>query len=107
MKSALQALADPTRREIFERINDRPSAVGQLADQLPISRPAVSQHLAVLKHAGLVCDVAKGTQRIYSVNREGLVPLRVWLGQFWGEALAGFADQVEIENQKKNKEADK
>ena len=102
MNNALQALADPTRREIFERIGRAPSAVGRIAAQMPVSRPAVSQHLAVLKEAGLVRDVAKGTQRIYHVERAGLVPLRQWLGQFWEEALEGFAAQVAADN-KNNK----
>jgi DNA-binding transcriptional ArsR family regulator len=79
-----------TRREIFERLAERPQAVGELADGLPVSRPAVSQHLKVLKEAGLVVDRPVGTRRIYQVNPAGLEALRVQLDRFWTEALAAY-----------------
>jgi DNA-binding transcriptional ArsR family regulator len=84
------ALADPTRRAIFEHVAERPSAVGELADALPVSRPAVSQHLKVLKDAQLVVDQPDGTRRIYSVNPEGVDALRGYLDQFWSQALTNF-----------------
>ena len=76
---ALTALADPTRREIFERVARRPAAVGEIARHLPVSRPAVSQHLKVLKEAGLVMDRAHGTRRVYEIDPKGLGALRAWL----------------------------
>jgi DNA-binding transcriptional ArsR family regulator len=91
----LSALADPTRRAIFERVAERPSAVGELATELPISRPAVSQHLKVLKDARLVIDQPDGTRRIYSVDPEGVDALRGYLDQFWSQALANFKHIVE------------
>jgi DNA-binding transcriptional ArsR family regulator len=93
--SALQALGDPTRLEIFERITQRPHAVRELADELPVTRPAVSQHLRVLKDAGLVIDRADGTRRIYQVNPEGVDAVRRWLDGFWDEALARFKEAVD------------
>jgi DNA-binding transcriptional ArsR family regulator len=95
------ALADPTRRAIFERLADRPSAVGELASDLPVSRPAVSQHLKVLKEGGLVIDEPDGTRRIYRVDPEGVDVLRAYLDQFWNQALAAFkrvAEQKEEEH---------
>ena len=89
------ALGDRTRRTIFTRIARRPCAVGELASELPVSRPAVSQHLKVLKEAGLVTDRAEGNRRIYQVNPDGLQALRADLDQFWGATLAGFKDTVE------------
>jgi DNA-binding transcriptional ArsR family regulator len=92
----LTALADPTRRAIFERIAGSPSAVGDLARQFPVSRPAVSQHLKVLKSAGLVTDHADGTRRIYSVDSAGVAAIRDYFEQFWQQSLARFkavADQ--------------
>jgi DNA-binding transcriptional ArsR family regulator len=89
------ALGDPTRREIFERLAGSPQAVGELADELPVSRPAVSQHLKVLKDAGLVVDRAAGTRRIYQVDPAGVAALRAELDRFWNEALAGFKTAVE------------
>ena len=89
------ALADPTRRTIFELVLARPRAVGELAEVLPVTRPAVSQHLKVLKTAGLVLDRAEGTRRIYRVNPEGLRDLRAQLDRFWNEALANFKELVE------------
>jgi DNA-binding transcriptional ArsR family regulator len=89
------ALGDPTRREIFERLVERPYAVGELATELPISRPAVSQHLKVLKDAGLVMDRANGTRRIYRVDPDGLAALRAQLDRFWTQALANYKQLVE------------
>lgn len=86
----LSVLADPTRREIFERLAQRPMAVGQLADELPVSRPAVSQHLKVLKDAGLVTDHADGTRRIYRLDPAGIAAIRAYLDQMWSRALSGF-----------------
>jgi DNA-binding transcriptional ArsR family regulator len=89
------ALADPTRRAIFERLVDRPRAVGELAAELPVSRPAVSQHLKVLKEAGLVVDHAVGTRRVYRVDPEGVRALRDQLDQFWTRALDAYRRIVE------------
>jgi len=86
----LTALADPTRRAIFERLADRPSAVGELARQLPVSRPAVSQHLKVLKEAGLVIDRPVGNRRIYQLNPDGVGAMRAYLDRFWNRSLAAF-----------------
>jgi DNA-binding transcriptional ArsR family regulator len=91
----LAALADPTRRAIFERLADRPRAVGELANELPVSRPAVSQHLKVLKEARLVVDEPVGTRRVYRVDPDGLRDLRGYLDHFWDQALAGFKTAVE------------
>jgi DNA-binding transcriptional ArsR family regulator len=84
------ALGDATRREIFERLAERPQAVGELADGLPVSRPAVSQHLKVLKEAGLVVDRPVGARRIYQLNPDGVDALRAQLDRFWTEALAAY-----------------
>lgn len=92
---ALVALADPTRREIFERVAERPRAVGELAALLPVSRPAVSQHLKVLKEAGLVRDLPTGNRRVYQLDAGGLGELRTYLEAFWNRALASFQDTVE------------
>lgn len=89
------ALGDRTRRSIFERVARRPCAVGELARGLPVSRPAVSQHLRVLKQAGLVIDRPAGNRRIYEVNRDGLAKLQADLDQFWGSALAAYKATVD------------
>jgi DNA-binding transcriptional ArsR family regulator len=89
------ALGDPTRRSIVEVLAERPCAVGELARQLPVSRPAVSQHLKVLKEAGLVTDRVAGTRRIYRLNPEGVAALRDQLDTYWNRALAGYRDVVE------------
>ena len=89
------ALADPTRREIFERVAQRPHAVVELAEAMPVSRPAVSQHLRVLKEAGLVNDRPAGNRRIYEVDPDGLEALRSYLDRFWNRALASFKEVVE------------
>jgi DNA-binding transcriptional ArsR family regulator len=91
INAALIALADPTRRAVFERLKGGPRSVGMIAANLPVSRPAVSQHLKVLKEAGLVTDSADGTRRIYQIDPRGLGPIRAWIDQFWDEALAAFA----------------
>ena len=91
----LAALGDPTRRAIFERLADEPCAVGELARELPVSRPAVSQHLKVLKDAGLVTDRAAGTRRIYQLDPGGVGALRAYLDQFWSKALAAYKVAVE------------
>ncbi len=90
------ALGDPTRREIFERVAVKPSAVGELARGLPVSRPAVSQHLRVLKEAGLVTETPEGTRRIYRLDPRGIAAMRDWLDAHWDAALdafKNFADQ--------------
>ena len=89
------ALGDPTRRAIFERVAARPRAVGELAGDLPVSRPAVSQHLKVLKEAGLVVDRAAGNRRIYQVDPDGVRALRAQLDRFWTEALAAYKAAAE------------
>ncbi len=89
------ALADPTRRAIFERVAVGPRSVGELAAELPVSRPAVSQHLRVLKEAGLVSDGAAGTRRIYRMNPQGLDHLRAYLDHFWDQSLAAFKAAAE------------
>ena len=93
--SALQALGDPTRLAVFERIVARPRAVGELAAELPVTRPAVSQHLKVLKDAGLVVDRVDGARRIYQLNPAGVEAIRDWLDGFWNEALAAFKRAAE------------
>jgi DNA-binding transcriptional ArsR family regulator len=92
---ALAALGDPTRRAIFERLSDHPSAVGELAQLLPVSRPAVSQHLKVLKDAGLVTDQRDGNRRIYRLDPNGIGELRDYLNTFWDSALTAFKATVE------------
>lgn len=91
------ALSDRTRRSIVERLAHRPMAVGELARGLPVSRPAVSQHLKVLKLAGLVCDRADGTRRVYQLDPTGLAAMRAELDRFWRQAMAGFKEIVERE----------
>jgi DNA-binding transcriptional ArsR family regulator len=87
---ALAALGDPTRRAIFECLAHGPKAVGQLAGELPVSRPAVSQHLRVLREVGLVTDRADGTRRIYQLQPQGVQAIHAYLDQMWGQALASF-----------------
>ncbi len=87
---SLGALADPTRRTIFERLAAQPSAVGDLARGMPVSRPAVSQHLKVLKEAGLVYEISQGTRRIYSLDPRGIAAMRRWLDSHWASALDAF-----------------
>jgi DNA-binding transcriptional ArsR family regulator len=94
-QAGLTALGDPTRRAIFERLGDRPRAVGDLASELPVSRPAVSQHLKVLKDARLVVDRRAGNRRIYQLDPDGVGALRAYLDQFWSKALAAYKAAVE------------
>jgi len=100
--TALTALADPTRRAVFERLRRGPASVGEVALHLPVSRPAVSQHLKALKLAGLVFDRSAGARRIYYIDPHGLGELRRWLDEFWDEALEAFKN--EVENPKKSHE---
>ena len=93
------ALGDPTRRAIFERLVDRPQAVSELAGDLPVSRPAVSQHLRVLKEAGLVMDRRAGKHRIYQIDPGGIGALRDDLERFWSKALAAYKEVVEQSNE--------
>ena len=90
--ASFAALADPTRRTIFERVAQRPSAVGELASGLPVSRPAVSQHLKVLKEARLVSETPEGTRRIYRLDPRGIAAMRDWLDAHWAAALEAFQD---------------
>ena len=98
-EAALLALGDPTRLAILERLTDGPSAVVDLARELPVSRPAVSQHLRVLKEAGLVIDQAVGNRRIYRVDPDGLAGVRDQLDRFWTKALAAYKATVEQESE--------
>ena len=98
-QSVLAALADSTRRSVFERLLDGPQPVGRIARGMPVSRPAVSQHLKVLKEAGLVTDRAEGTRRVYSIDPHGLAAVRRYLDQFWDQALSAFAAEAEKESQ--------
>jgi DNA-binding transcriptional ArsR family regulator len=101
---ALGALGDPTRRAIFEQLGERPSAVVDLAARLPVSRPAVSQHLKVLKDAGLVRDVRVGTRRVYSLDPDGIAGLHDYLDRFWNTTLHSFKTRVEQEQQEPQEE---
>jgi DNA-binding transcriptional ArsR family regulator len=95
-QAAFLALGDPTRRQVFEQLRHGPKSVGIIAAKLPVSRPAVSQHLGVLKKAGLVADRAQGTRRVYYIDPQGLAAIRIWLDQFWDDALMAF--KAELEN---------
>jgi DNA-binding transcriptional ArsR family regulator len=93
--AAFAALSDPTRRQVLERLAEGPRAVGDIAEGLPVSRPAVSQHLKVLKEAGLVSDRQDGARRIYAIDPKGLGAMRAWLDQFWDTALLAFKAEAE------------
>jgi DNA-binding transcriptional ArsR family regulator len=93
--NGFEALGDATRREIFERLAGGPRSVGELAEELPVSRPAVSQHLKVLKDAGLVFDRPVGTRRLYQLNPDGVGAMRAYVDQFWNQALAAFKAAAE------------
>src|SRR5689334_603380 len=93
--AAFAALADPTRRRVLERLSDRPMAVGEIAAGMPVSRPAVSQHLKVLKEAGLVSDRQDGARRIYAIDPKGLGAMRAWLDRFWESALISLKAEIE------------
>lgn len=97
--NAFAALADPTRREVFERLASGPRSVGEIAEGLPVSRPAVSQHLKVLKAAGLVNDRPEGARRVYQIDPQGLGQIRAWLDRFWDEALEAFRAEVERDDE--------
>jgi DNA-binding transcriptional ArsR family regulator len=97
--SVLAALADPTRRAILERIREHPSSVGRIADTLPVSRPAVSQHLRVLKQAGLVRERAEGTRRVYRAEPRGLVELKRYLDTLWDDVMEAFRAEAEKEGE--------
>lgn len=98
---AFAALADPTRRKVLEQLRRGPRPVNEIAARLPVSRPAVSQHLKVLKEAGLVREERRGTKHIYEIDPEGLGPLRAWLDQLWDSALDAFRLEVEKPQQKR------
>jgi DNA-binding transcriptional ArsR family regulator len=100
-EEAIAALGDGTRRAIFERLRDGPRAVGELADELPVSRPAVSQHLRVLKEAGLVTERRDGTRRLYRLEPNGLAAVRAYFDEFWTYALADFKAAAEREGGKR------
>lgn len=101
LDAELVALGDPTRRAIFELLADGPRPVGEIAAEFPVTRPAISQHLKVLKDAGLVTDRAAGTRRIYQLNPERLAALRAYFDQFWSRSLAAFKHAVEQPTQEK------
>src|SRR5690349_23938851 len=104
----MTALGDPTRQAIFDRLSDGPRPVGELAAELPVSRPAVSQHLKVLKDVGLVVDRQEGTRRVYRVDPAGLAPVRDYLDRFWKKAMTAFAEYAEEQaDQPPNKEKDR
>jgi DNA-binding transcriptional ArsR family regulator len=100
---ALAALADPTRRKVFERLGAGALPVSSIARGLPVSRPAVSQHLKVLKEAGLVTDRPEGTKRIYAIDPRGLGELRAWMDRFWTETLDRFKAEVERDEEERDK----
>ena len=97
---ALQALADPTRRAVLEELRHGPTPVGRLAERLPVTRPAVSQHLRVLKDAGLVRERREGTRRLYSVDARGLADLRAYVEGFWEDAHQAFKHATEDEQER-------
>jgi len=104
LSNVVTALADPTRRQIFERLAEGPQSVGALALDMPISRPAVSQHLRVLKEAGLVSDRAEGTRRVYQIDPAGLGVIRQWLDRFWDRALGAFQAEADKDEKDQDKE---
>ena len=103
IETAFTALADPSRRRVFERLRGGPASVGDLAHGMPISRPAVSQHLKVLREAGLVVSEAHGTRRVYTLDPRGIAALREWLDRFWDEALAAFKIEADRKPPRKGK----
>ena len=103
--AAFAALADPTRRAVFERLERGPMAVGAIAEGMPVSRPAVSQHLKVLKEAGLVVDRAEGARRGYAIDPARLGQMRAWLDRFWDQALAAFAAQFDDDDSAQSPDA--
>jgi DNA-binding transcriptional ArsR family regulator len=105
IEHVLDALGDPTRRAVFERLRGGARSVGEIAEGMDVSRPAVSQHLKVLKVARLVVDRAEGTRRLYAVEAQGLEALRSWLDGFWDEALAAFKEAAERETKKNERKS--
>ena len=99
----LDALGDPTRRLVFQRLRSGARSVGEIAERMDVSRPAVSQHLRILKMAHLVTDRAEGTRRLYTVDSRGIEALRLWLDGFWNEALFAFKEAAEHEAVKEMK----
>jgi DNA-binding transcriptional ArsR family regulator len=99
--TSLIALADPTRRAVFERLRSGPRSVGEVARGLPVSRPAVSQHLKALKEAGLVRDESRGTARIYRIHAPALAELREWVDSFWSDALESFKTYAEGDDERR------
>lgn len=97
-EKALTALADPTRRALFEMVASQPNNVTSLAKHFPVSRPAISQHLKVLQDAGLVKAEALGTKRMYQIDHAGLEAIRTYLSQFWDDALGAFAAEIQRQN---------
>ena len=95
----MDALGDPTRRQVFELLRHGPRSVGELADELPVSRPAVSQHLRVLEDAGLVTHRRQGTRHLYAIEGNGVAVLRTWVDGFWDEALARFKAAAETKGE--------
>lgn len=104
VERVFSALHDPTRRAVLERLRGGPRPVGEIARGLPVTRPAVSQHLKILKEAGLVADRSEGTRRIYYIDPKGLGAMRAWLDQFWESALDAFASALEAEPKGARKE---
>jgi DNA-binding transcriptional ArsR family regulator len=100
---ALTALGDGTRRQVFERLKAGPMAVGVIARGMPVSRPAISQHLKVLKEAGLVTERREGTTHLYSVDPTGIIAIRGWLDEFWDQTLAAFKAEVELDETSRNR----
>ncbi len=99
----IATLADPSRKRIFELLKSGPMHVGRIAEHLPISRPAVSQHLKVLKDAGLVQEAREGNRNAYSIDPKGLAAMQRWIDQFWGDALSAFKDQAETTSAKRRR----
>jgi len=97
----MTALGNPTRRAVFELLGDGPRAVGEIAQHLPVTRPAVSQHLKVLKDAGLVIDRPAGTRRVYELNPEGIGAIRAYFDRFWMQALTSFKQRVEQQQEER------
>ena len=95
LSTAIAAISDPTRRRVFEGLADGPRSVADIAGDLPVSRPAVSQHLRVLKDAGLVFDTKQGTRRLYQIDPEGIDNIRKYFDQFWNRALAAFKEAAD------------
>jgi DNA-binding transcriptional ArsR family regulator len=107
LEKSFEALGDPTRLAIFQRVAAKPHSVGEIADHMPVSRPAVSQHLRVLKEAGLVGDVKDGTRRVYQVKPEGIEALRKYFDQLWSRNLKAFQAAADKASRERGKENDR